>query len=285
VATATVAELRDLEYKVRRAMEFHGARYLHVLVPCPLGWGSASHDTMRIARLAKESGLFPVFEAEHSEMVSVAKIRRRVPVEDYLRPQARYKHLFGEHPRTDVIARIPAGDSARILDAVSVLRGVAGEQPPMLGRRVVVYGGGNTALDTARTAKRLGATDAVVVCRRTRERMPAHDIEVSQALEEGITVKWLSTITHAGDATIMVEKMRLDDTGFPQATGEFEELAADTVILALGQEADLSLLAGLPGIEQRDGVVKVGPNLMTVYRAKTRHLGGPGILLVLVIRP
>jgi Pyridine nucleotide-disulphide oxidoreductase len=204
VATATVAKLRDLEYKVRRAMEFHGARYLHVLVPCPLGWGSASHDTVRIARLAKESGLFPVFKAEHSEMVSVAKIRRWVPVEDYLRPQARYKHLFGEHPRTNVIARIPAGDSARILDAVSVLRGAAGEQPPMLGRRVVVYGGGNTALDTARTAKRLGATDAVVVYRRTRERMPAHDIEVSQALEEGITVKWLSTITHADDATIKV---------------------------------------------------------------------------------
>jgi pyruvate ferredoxin oxidoreductase beta subunit len=108
VATATVAELRDLEYKVRRAMEFRGARYLHVLVPCPLGWGSASHDTVRIARLAKESGLFPVFEAEHGEVVSAAKIRRQVPVEDYLRPQARYAHLFGEHPRTDVIADIQA---------------------------------------------------------------------------------------------------------------------------------------------------------------------------------
>jgi pyruvate ferredoxin oxidoreductase beta subunit len=108
VATATVAELRDLEYKVRRAMEFHGARYLHVLVPCPLGWGSASHDTVRIARLAKESGLFPVFEAEHGEVASAAKIRRQVPVEDYLRPQARYAHLFGEHPRTDVIADIQA---------------------------------------------------------------------------------------------------------------------------------------------------------------------------------
>jgi 2-oxoacid:acceptor oxidoreductase delta subunit (pyruvate/2-ketoisovalerate family) len=165
-------------------------------------------------------------------------------------------------------AYIPAGDSTRILEAVSVLRSVADEQPPMLGRRVVVYGGGNTALDTARTAKRLGATDALVVYRRTRDRMPAHDIEVSEALEEGVTVKWLSTITHAGDATITVEKMRLDTTGFPQPTCEFEELAADTVILALGQEADLSLLAGLPGIEQRDGVVRVGPNLMT---------GHPGI--------
>jgi pyruvate ferredoxin oxidoreductase beta subunit len=108
VATATVAELRDLEYKVARAMEFRGARYLHVLVPCPLGWGTPAADTIRLARLAKESGLFPVFEAEHGEIVDVSKIRRRVPVEEYLRPQRRYAHLFGDPPRTDVIARIQA---------------------------------------------------------------------------------------------------------------------------------------------------------------------------------
>jgi pyruvate ferredoxin oxidoreductase beta subunit len=106
VATATVAELRDLEYKVERAMEFRGARYLHIFVPCPLGWGSASHDTIRIARLVKETGVFPVFEAEHGEVVSVSKIRRQVPVEEYLKPQRRYAHLFGDPPRTDVIARI-----------------------------------------------------------------------------------------------------------------------------------------------------------------------------------
>jgi pyruvate ferredoxin oxidoreductase beta subunit len=106
VATATVAELRDLEYKVERAMEFHGARYVHIFVPCPLGWGTASRDTIRIARLAKETGLFPVFEAEHGEIVSVSKIRRQVPVEEYLRPQRRYAHLFREPPRTDVIERI-----------------------------------------------------------------------------------------------------------------------------------------------------------------------------------
>lgn len=109
VATATVADLRDLEYKVTRAMEFRGARYLHVLVPCPLGWGTPAADTIRLARLAKESGLFPVFEAEHGEIVDVSKIRRPVPVEDYLRPQRRYAHLFGDPPRTDVIARIQAG--------------------------------------------------------------------------------------------------------------------------------------------------------------------------------
>jgi pyruvate ferredoxin oxidoreductase beta subunit len=106
VATATVAELRDLEYKVERAMSFRGARYLHIFVPCPLGWGAEARDTVKIARLVKETGLFPVFEAEDGEVTGVSKIRRQVPVEEYLKPQRRYAHLFGEHPRPDVIARI-----------------------------------------------------------------------------------------------------------------------------------------------------------------------------------
>ena len=108
VATATVAELRDLEAKVEKAMTFRGARYLHVFVPCPLGWGADSADTIRLARLAKESGIFPVFEAEAGEVTEVSRIRRQVPVEDYLRPQKRYAHLFGEHPRPDLVARIQA---------------------------------------------------------------------------------------------------------------------------------------------------------------------------------
>ena len=94
VATATVANLRDLEAKVTKAMSLHGPRYLHVLVPCPLGWGTATSDTVRLARLAQRSGLFPVLEAEHGEVTSVLPIRDRVPVEDYLRPQRRYAHLF-----------------------------------------------------------------------------------------------------------------------------------------------------------------------------------------------
>ncbi|MGZ6777126.1 MAG: thiamine pyrophosphate-dependent enzyme, partial [Blastococcus sp.] len=106
VATATVADLRDLEYKVERAMQLRGARYLHVFVPCPLGWGSASRDTIRIARLVKETGLFPVFEAEHGEVVGVSKIRRPVPVEEYLKLQRRYAHLFGPERRDDVIAQL-----------------------------------------------------------------------------------------------------------------------------------------------------------------------------------
>jgi len=108
VATATVAGLRDLEYKVRRAMEFRGARYLHVLVPCPLGWGSASADTIKIARLAEQTGLFPVLEAEAGRVVSVGKIRKRVPVEEYLRLQSRYAHLFGSPHGTQTIARLQA---------------------------------------------------------------------------------------------------------------------------------------------------------------------------------
>jgi pyruvate ferredoxin oxidoreductase beta subunit len=108
VATATVAELRDLEAKVRRAMQFRGARYLHIFVPCPLGWGHASEDTLRIARLAKETGLFPVFEAVDGEVTAVSKIRRQLPVEEYLRLQKRFAHLFGKPPRTDVIERIQA---------------------------------------------------------------------------------------------------------------------------------------------------------------------------------
>ena len=108
VATATVADLRDLEAKVTKAMGIHGARYIHILVPCPLGWGTASHETIRMARLAKETGVFPVFEAEFGEITSSLKIRRPLPVEDYLRPQKRFAHLFGKTPAVATIARLQA---------------------------------------------------------------------------------------------------------------------------------------------------------------------------------
>ncbi len=160
-------------------------------------------------------------------------------------------------------AFIPAGDSAKVLDAVAVLRSMEGEDKPMLGRRVVVYGGGNTAIDVARTAKRLGAAEAVIVYRRNREKMPAHDFEVEEALQEGVMIKWLSTIKHAGESSITVEKMALDEKGFPQPTGEFETLEADSVVLALGQDVDLSLIEGVPGLTIEDGVVQVNPQMMT----------------------
>jgi 2-oxoacid:acceptor oxidoreductase delta subunit (pyruvate/2-ketoisovalerate family) len=160
-------------------------------------------------------------------------------------------------------AYIPAGSAARVLDAVSLLRSMEGEERPLLGRRVAVYGGGNTAIDAARTAKRLGAEEAIVVYRRTRDRMPAHDFEVEEAEDEGVLIKWLSTIKHVDAGTLVVERMELDETGFPQPTGELEELEADSLVLALGQEADLSLLEDVPGVEIEDGVVQVGPTMMT----------------------
>ena len=125
-------------------------------------------------------------------------------------------------------AYIPAAGAARVLDAVALLRSMEGEAPPLLGRKVVIYGGGNTALDVARTARRLGAEEAIIVYRRTREKMPAHDFEVEEALEEGVSMKWLSTIKAVDGGSIQIEKMQLDDKGFPQPTGEFETLEADS---------------------------------------------------------
>jgi 2-oxoacid:acceptor oxidoreductase delta subunit (pyruvate/2-ketoisovalerate family) len=160
-------------------------------------------------------------------------------------------------------AYIPAGTAAKMLDALSVLRSTEDDSPPLLGRRVVVYGGGDTAIDAARTARRLGAEESIIVYRRTRERMPAHDSELEEALEEGVLVKWLSTISRAEADRLVVERMELDETGFPQPTGELEELEADSLVLALGEETDLTLVEGVPGIEVEDGVVKVGPTMMT----------------------
>lgn len=159
-------------------------------------------------------------------------------------------------------AYIPAGTAAKMVDAISVLRSMEGEEKPQLGRRVVVYGGGNTAIDVARTVKRMGA-EPIIVYRRTRDKAPAHDFEIEEALQEGVMVKWLSTIKHADVGEIMIEKMKLDEKGFPQPTGEFEKLEADSVVLALGQDVDLSLLENVPGLEVKDGVVQVGPNMMT----------------------
>jgi pyruvate ferredoxin oxidoreductase beta subunit len=151
VATATVAELRDLEYKVERAMEFRGARYLHVFVPCPLGWGSASRDTIRVARLVKETGLFPVFEAVDGDVVGVSKIRRRVPVEEYLKLQRRYAHLFGDPPRTDVIEQIQAVADRNIRRFELLPEG--DEAPDLPGRATDIAGATSGEGDPARTAE------------------------------------------------------------------------------------------------------------------------------------
>ncbi len=157
---------------------------------------------------------------------------------------------------------IPAGDSSKIIDAVSFLHQVAHDDPPLLGRRVVVYGGGDTAFDAARTARRLGATDAVIVYRRNRERMGASGEEIEQALGEGVTVRWLSTVNKFEGDRIVLEKMRLNDEGFPESTGEFEELDADSLVLALGQDTDLSLLDHAHDVTVEDGAVSVETSMM-----------------------
>ena len=156
----------------------------------------------------------------------------------------------------------PAGDAAHVLDAVSVLRSASDGEAPVLGRRVVVYGGGNTAIDVARTARRFGA-EPLLVYRRTRDRAPAHDFEIEEAIEEGVSMKWLSTIKEAGEEGIRIEKMVLDENGNPQPTGEFETVRADSVVLAIGQETNLKFLDGLKGIELEKGSVKVDAGMMT----------------------
>jgi len=116
VATATVADLHDLERKVVKAMGIRGARYIHVHVPCPLGWGAASHDTIRLARLAVESGLFPIFEAQDGAVTGSRKIRRQVPVEEYLKPQKRFAHLFVSDQGRQQIAKLQAIASRNIVE-------------------------------------------------------------------------------------------------------------------------------------------------------------------------
>ena len=160
-------------------------------------------------------------------------------------------------------AYIPAGDAGKIIDALQLLKGVETGDQPLLGRRVLIYGGGNTAMDAARSAKRLGASEAIVVYRRTREKMPAHGFEVQEAAEEGVMFKWLSTIKAEAGGKFTIEKMKLDEKGKPQPTGEFETIEADSCVLALGQDVDLSFLAHVEGLTVTDGVVEVGPDMMT----------------------
>jgi NADPH-dependent glutamate synthase beta subunit-like oxidoreductase len=163
---------------------------------------------------------------------------------------------------------IPAVDAGPIVDALAFLHSVAAGERPVIGRRVAVYGGGNTAMDAARTARRLGA-EPLIVYRRTREQMPAHAEEAEDAEREGVRINWLRTITAFEGAELQVELMELDETGFPQPTGRFETLEADTVILALGQDSDTGFLRAMPGVEfQRDGTVVVSPSLET---------GSPGV--------
>ncbi|MBT6032861.1 MAG: NAD(P)-binding protein [Kordiimonadaceae bacterium] len=159
---------------------------------------------------------------------------------------------------------IPQRDAGKVLDAVSYLRGVETGNAPKIGRRVAIYGGGNTAMDVARTAKRMGADEALIIYRRDRENMPAHDFEATEALEEGIKINWLRTIKEIDATEFKVEVMEIGDDGKPHSTGKFETLEADNLILALGQKTETAFLQGIEGMEfYDDGTVVVGPNMMT----------------------
>ena len=158
---------------------------------------------------------------------------------------------------------IPAREAGKILDAVSYLASVERGEAPRLGRRVAIYGGGNTAMDAARTARRLGAEEALIIYRRDRAHMPAHEFEVEEAEAEGIKINWLRTIRQIDTTEFTVEVMEVDANGRPQPTGELEILQADSLLLALGQNVDTTVLDSIPGVRLEDGVVQVAENMMT----------------------
>jgi NADPH-dependent glutamate synthase beta subunit-like oxidoreductase len=163
--------------------------------------------------------------------------------------------------RTD----IPSRDAGKMLDAISFLKDVETGNAPKLGRRVAIYGGGNTAMDAARVAKRLGY-EPLIIYRRDRAHMPAHDFEATEALEEGVKIHWLRTIKNIDETTFTVEVMEVDEKGRPRPTGQFETLEADALIMALGQDVDTSFMHKVPGVQfKADGVVIVNEQMMTSY--------------------
>ncbi len=193
-------------------------------------------------------------------------------VEDLMseRQQGKFDAVFvaiGAHisKRTD----IPARDAGKMLDAMTFLKDVDSGNPPQLGRRVAIYGGGNTAMDAARTAQRMGVEEALIIYRRDREHMPAHAFEADEAEEEGVKIHWLRTIKEIDQSTFTVEVMKIDEHGKPQPTGELETLEADSLIMALGQDVDTDFMQQIPGLAFKwDGTVTVNEQMMT---------GAPGI--------
>ncbi|MBV8066495.1 MAG: NAD(P)-binding protein [Candidatus Eremiobacteraeota bacterium] len=214
----------------------------------------------------------------------------RLPREDLMREIARIEamgvNIVQDHAVTDVVAEkesgrfdavliaigaqldhridIPARDAGRVLTALNVLRGIEAGEPPQLGRRVIVYGGGDTAMDVARSARRLGADEPLIVYHRDRRHMKAHDFEIEEALSEGVKIRWLSNIKSVGEGDVIVEEVELDENGVPQPTGKTERLTADSVVLALGERADTSFLRSVPDIAiGDDDSIAVDANLMT----------------------
>ncbi|MDR1990879.1 MAG: NAD(P)-binding protein [Acidobacteriaceae bacterium] len=239
-----------------------------------LGHQVEIHEAGPVAGGMLQFGI-PAYRLPRAELAAeVARIERmgvtivlNHPVTDVLaeRDAGTFDAVFvaiGAHVAQHV--DIPAREAAHVLDAVSLLRDMGTGETPKLGRRVVIYGGGNTAMDAARTARRLGAQEAMIVYRRDREHMSAHSFEADEAIEEGVRIKWLTTIREIVGPTLTVERMVLDEQGRPQPTGEFETLEADSVVLALGQVSDSAFLRNVPNVVVKpDSVVEVDARMMT----------------------
>lgn len=208
-----------------------------------------------------------IIAAEVQRIVDMGvKIRLNYKVEDILaeKEAGKFDAVFvaiGAHIGKKTA--IPARDAGQILDAVSFLRDVDAGNAPKLGKKVAIYGGGNTAMDAARVARRIGVDEALIIYRRDREHMPAHEFEADEALAEGVKIHWLRTIKSIDQTTFTVEVMRVEN-GRPVPTGEFETLEADALILALGQDTETDFLKNIPGIQFKDdGTVLVGIDMMT----------------------
>ena len=243
---------------------YHLARFGHAVVmrdALPLPGGMMRYGIPRY-RLPRE-----VLDAEVAKILDLGvalETGRRVDDIERAMKEEGFDACFaavGAHLANRV--EIPGSDASRMLDALDLLRQVEDGETPRIGRRVAVYGGGNTALDAARTAKRLGAEEACIVYRRTRALMPAHASEVMEATEEGIQLHWLSTIQRFDEGSLVVEKMQADENGKLSPTGELERIDADTLVLAVGQSVDLSVIERLSGVHVKDGVVLVDAHMMT----------------------
>ncbi len=188
------------------------------------------------------------------------------PVQDIVAEKKNGKYdavILGLGASISTNVDIPSGDTTHILHALNVLEEISSDSEVQIGRKVAVYGGGNTAVDVARSLRRLGA-EPIIVYRRNRDKMPANPEEMDDAIKEGIQVKWLSTIAGAEKDSLKIEKMKLNDQGWPEPTGEFEELAADSVVLAIGQNVDLSVCQKVEGLQtEKDAVVVDHENMMT----------------------
>jgi len=244
---------------------YHLARLGHVVtvreaLPCPGGMMRYGIPKYRLPR--------EVLDAEIDRILGLGvRLELSAPITDVVESSREYDACFaaiGAHLANRV--EIPASDASRIVDALKLLQDVEAGAAPHIGRRVAVYGGGDTALDAARTAQRLGAEETCIVYRRGRSSMPADALEVAEALEEGIQVRWLRTIHSFDSGRLLLERVETDAHGALHATGALESIEADTLVLAVGQNVDLSILEKVDGVRVTDRVVEVDSCMMTGHR-------------------